>query len=90
MARPAAASHGRWSPARRPRLTPIRVPALGLGSGVTIAELGLRLRYAFTPEFAPYVGVNYERKFGDTADLARAAGEGAGETRLVLGLRAWF
>lgn len=66
------------------------VPALGVGSGLTDAELGLRLRYAFTPEFAPYIGVNYERKLGDTADLARAAGEGAGETRFVVGLRAWF
>lgn len=65
-------------------------PALGLGNGLTDAELGLRLRYAFTPEFAPYIGVNYERKLGDTADLARTAGEGAGETRLVVGLRAWF
>ncbi len=64
--------------------------ATGVGSGLSDVELGLRLRYAVTPEFAPYVGVNYRRKFGDTADFARAAGEDAGETRLVLGLRAWF
>lgn len=64
--------------------------AIGVGSGVTDLELGLRLRYAFTPEFAPYLGVNWERKLGDTADLARLAGESRSDTRLVVGLRAWF
>jgi copper resistance protein B len=66
------------------------VPALGVGAGLSDVELGLRLRYAFTPEFAPYVGVNWSRKLGDTADYARAAGEDAEDTRLVVGLRAWF
>ncbi|RAK62489.1 copper resistance protein B [Phenylobacterium kunshanense] len=65
-------------------------PAVGVGSGVSKLELGLRLRYAITPEFAPYVGVNWDRKLGDTADLARAAGEHASDTRFVVGLRAWF
>lgn len=64
--------------------------AIGLASGLTDLELGLRLRYAFTPEFAPYVGVNWERKLGETADLARAAGEARSDARLVVGLRAWF
>jgi copper resistance protein B len=66
------------------------VPELQLGSGLSDVELGLRLRYAVTPFVAPYVGVHYERKFGDTADLARAAGEDVGDTRWVVGLRAWF
>lgn len=64
--------------------------AIGLGSGLTDVELGLRLRYAFTPELAPYVGVNWERKLGDTADLARAAGEVRSDSRFVVGLRTWF
>lgn len=64
--------------------------AIGTGSGLTELELGLRLRYAFTPEFAPYVGVNWERKLGDTADLARAAGDARSDARLMVGLRAWF
>ncbi len=64
--------------------------AIGVASGLSSVELGLRLRYAVTPEFAPYVGVNWERKLGDTADLARAAGDHAGDTRLVIGVRAWF
>ncbi|WP_312164292.1 copper resistance protein B [Phenylobacterium sp.] len=66
------------------------VRELGIGSGLTSAELGLRLRYEFRREFGPYVGVAYERKFGDTADLARAAGEDVEDTRFVLGVRAWF
>jgi len=41
-------------------------------------------------EFAPYVGVSYERAFGRTADFARAAGDDAGETQFVIGLRTWF
>ncbi|KQW71604.1 copper resistance protein CopB [Phenylobacterium sp. Root77] len=66
------------------------VRELGIGSGLTSAELGLRLRYEFRREFGPYIGVAHERKFGDTADLARAAGEGTEDTRFVVGVRAWF
>lgn len=66
------------------------VPKLGIGSGLTDVEVGLRLRYAFTPEFAPYVGVNHSRKVGRTADLARASSERVRDTRVVVGLRAWF
>jgi len=66
------------------------VAELGVGSGLSKAELGLRLRYEIRREFAPYVGVNFERSFGRTADFARAAGEDRSDTRFVLGLRAWF
>ena len=66
------------------------IPRSGIGSGLSNAELGLRLRYEIRRELAPYIGVNYERKFGDTADFARAAGDDAGEVQVVVGLRAWF
>lgn len=66
------------------------VPATGVGSGLSDLEVGLRLRYAIRPEFAPYVGINWERTFGDTADFARAAGRDVEQTRFVVGLRAWF
>ncbi|HEY0624089.1 copper resistance protein B [Sphingomonas sp.] len=66
------------------------VPELGAGSGLSTAEAGLRLRYEFVPEFAPYVGVQYERAFGDTADFRRRAGEDRGGWSLVLGVRTWF
>jgi copper resistance protein B len=61
-----------------------------LGSGVTDAEAGLRLRYEIAREFAPYVGVSWERRFGDTARYARTAGEGTGGFSLVAGIRTWF
>ena len=65
-------------------------PDAKIGSGISDAEIGLRLRYEVTRRFAPYVGLSYERKFGHTADFARHDGdkiEGAG---LVIGVRAWF
>ncbi len=66
------------------------VPELGLGSGITEASAGLRLRYAIQSRFAPYVGVHRERKFGDTARYARAAGEGTETTSFVAGVFFFF
>jgi len=66
------------------------VPELRIGSGVSSAEAGFRLRYTIRREFAPYLGVAWERKFGETGDFARAAGEDAGGWEAVLGARAWF
>jgi copper resistance protein B len=53
-------------------------------------ELGLRLRYEIRREFAPYVGVEWSGKFGDTADLTEEADESVRDTRFVAGLRFWF
>ncbi len=61
-----------------------------VGAGLSDLDIGLRLRYEIRREFAPYIGVSYERKLGQTADLARAAGESIGGARVLLGLRAWF
>lgn len=66
------------------------VPESGTGSGLSDLELGLRLRYEIVKEFAPYVGVEWARKVGDTARFARAAGEGADSVSFVMGVRAWF
>lgn len=66
------------------------IPELGIGSGLSSAELGLRLRYEFARELAPYVGIEYERAVGGTADFARAAGEDVRGWSVVLGVRAWF
>lgn len=62
----------------------------GIGSGLSDAQLGLRLRYEFRREFAPYIGVNGWRKYGNTADYAKAAGGDTGDTQFVAGLRIWF
>lgn len=61
-----------------------------LGSGLSDAVAGLRLRYEIKREFAPYVGVEYAAKFGDTADYAEAVGDDTGQTRWVAGLRFWY
>lgn len=66
------------------------IPERGIGAGVSSVEAGLRLRYEFAREFAPYVGVGYEAKLGDTADFSRAVGEDPDGFSLLLGLRAWF
>ncbi len=64
--------------------------ARGTGAGLSDFELGVRLRYEIRREFAPYVGVSYERKVGGTADFARVAGESVGGARFVIGVRTWF
>lgn len=62
----------------------------GTGSGLTDAVAGLRLRYDIVRAFAPYIGVEWGRKFGGTARYARAAGEKVETTNFVFGLRTWF
>lgn len=66
------------------------IPELEIGSGLTSVTAGLRLRYEIRKEFAPYVGVEWSRSFGDTADYARARGDDVDATRLVVGIKAWF
>lgn len=65
-------------------------PAVGIGSGLSSGTVGLRLRYEFSREFAPYLGVERYQAFGNTADMIRASGGRAGETRFVAGVRLWF
>lgn len=67
-----------------------RVRELETGRGLADITLGLRLRYELVKEFAPYVGVNWERKLGGTASLARAHGEDPGSLSFVTGIRFWF
>lgn len=66
------------------------VPELGIGSGIDSVEAGIRLRYEITREFAPYIGVEQNWKFGGSADYARAAGEDPSVTSFVAGIRFWF
>ena len=65
-------------------------PARGVGRGINDVVLGLRLRYEIKREFAPYVGVTWSRKLGDTADIARSRGVDTRSTAVVFGVRAWF
>ena len=65
-------------------------PERGLASGLSSVEAGLRIRYEFRREFAPYIGVEWHSALGDTADLVRATGGSADDTRIIFGLRAWY
>jgi copper resistance protein B len=39
---------------------------------------------------APYLGLEYDRAFGSTADYREAQGVHAGALRFLAGLRIWF
>ena len=60
-------------------------PEMSLGSGLSSVEAGLRLRYEFVREFAPYIGVTWEKTFENTSDY-----NPIDETNLMVGVRFWF
>lgn len=61
-----------------------------VGAGLAEAEAGLQLRHEITRQVAPYLDINIRRALGETAQLARVAGEDADETTLRAGVRLWF
>ena len=66
------------------------IPEQQIGAGLSTVEAGLRLRYEIRREFAPYVGAVCQRRFGGTADYARAAGQDVSGWRAAAGVRTWF
>lgn len=64
-------------------------PERGIGAGLSSAEAGLRLRYELRREFAPYIGVVWNRRFFGTADYAEAGGHPTSGAGVVLGVRLW-
>ena len=62
----------------------------GTGSGLSDISAGLRLRYEIKREFAPYIGVNWSKQFGATADITTQKGEAVSDTHVVAGVRLWF
>jgi copper resistance protein B len=65
-------------------------PARLVGAGFSDIDTGIRLRYEFDRKLAPYLGVVYEGKFGQTAGFARRTGESTGDFRFAFGVRLWF
>ena len=59
------------------------IPRLAIDAGVSELALGLRLRYEVTRKFAPYLGVAWQKHYGDAAE------EFDGSTALA-GIRFWF
>lgn len=58
-----------------------------VGAGLSSIDAGLRLRYQIAPEFAPYIGVVYGGRIGQTA---RLGDDPASQIRFVFGVRSWF
>ncbi|TAK05769.1 MAG: copper resistance protein B, partial [Candidatus Manganitrophaceae bacterium] len=67
-----------------------RVERFTTGRGLNNIEFGLRLRYEIRREFAPYVGVSFDRSFSDTADLVRREGGDPSQVRFMAGVRMWY
>ena len=65
-------------------------PDRELASGLSNLSVGLRLRYEIVREFAPYVGIEWERFVGETGDLVEARGGESEHVAVVAGFRAWF
>ena len=59
--------------------------SMGLGKGLSNITAGIRLRYEIRREFAPYIGVEWSKNFGNTADISPLD-----ETYVVGGVRMWF
>lgn len=64
---------------------------IGTGSGLNSVEVGVRLSYdVLDRAVSPYVGVVYERKFGNTANFARDEGEDTSAWFAVIGTKLLF
>lgn len=61
-----------------------------IGSGINNIELGLRLRYEISRKFAPYIGISWDRKIGETSHFMKLAGEDNNVFSVVAGLKLWF
>ncbi|NMT64358.1 copper resistance protein B [Marinobacter orientalis] len=66
------------------------IPERNIGSGMTGADLDLRLRYEVKREFAPYIGVRYHFLTGETEDIAAAAGDRTEQWYALAGFRFAF
>ncbi|MBX3305721.1 MAG: copper resistance protein B [Nitrospira sp.] len=67
-----------------------RVEEFTTGSGLNNLEFGGRVRYEIHREFAPYIGLSFDRSFGETATLVRRQGGDPSQVRFVVGVRMWF
>ncbi len=58
---------------------------IDIGKGLSNITAGLRLRYEIKREFAPYIGIEWRKNFGNTDDFAPL-----NETYVTAGARIWF
>lgn len=62
------------------------IPAMKIGSGFSSLGLSLRLKYEIKREFAPYIGYEWHKKYGNTANYSSEDEESS----LVIGVSFWF
>ncbi len=65
-------------------------PENGIGKGLSDVSLGLRLRYEFSRQFAPYIGVEWSASYGNTAEFLQEEGLDTSDTEIVAGVRFWY
>lgn len=61
-----------------------------IGAGINDVVLGIRLRYEMSRKLAPYIGVSYMRRIGETEKLVKKEGGDVEKTSLVAGFKFWF
>lgn len=66
------------------------ISELGVGAGLSNLEVGARLRYEIKREFAPYIGFEWIRQFGESARFTQASGGQVSDPHFVMGVRLWF
>ncbi|BCD61312.1 copper resistance protein B [Nitratiruptor sp. YY08-26] len=60
-------------------------PRMGYGAGLSNLTIGARLRYEIKREFAPYIGIEWSKNFGNTRKYSPLD-----EAYFVGGVRFWF
>ncbi|HET8711528.1 MAG TPA: copper resistance protein B [Spongiibacteraceae bacterium] len=65
-------------------------PDREIGAGISDLSLSLRLRYEISRKFAPYIGFNWVRKIGVTADYAHENNQSVADRQIIAGVRIWF
>lgn len=66
------------------------VPKYEQWKGITDIELGLRLMYHIQRKFAPYIGVNWHKMVGKSANRIEAMGGDTDTTAVTAGVHFWF
>ncbi|WP_404547225.1 copper resistance protein B [Dyella jejuensis] len=61
-----------------------------IGGDAANAQLGLRLRYDITRQFAPYLGVVWMRRFGTNMEIPWENREPVFDRRIVAGVHFWL
>ncbi len=61
------------------------IPEMEIGKGLSNITLGLRLNYDITREFSPYIGIEWNKNYGNTNDFNQND-----ETYAVAGFKFWF